>query len=176
MIKKKRTVWQLLLDIIEFYIPAIMFLILFITFILGVFFRYIVKSPQSWTFELSSITFLFTVILAGCIADRYEEHIAFDMFYNKMSEKTKCIMRIISNLLIILFLVIILPSSVKYLISFKKLATPILKIPQYMVFISFPILLIDLIIRRCWHLILDIKSLINKVYIPSYQNNLEVEK
>lgn len=172
MERKKKSIWQILLDVIELYIPALMFLTLFSSFIIGIFFRYIMKDPQSWTYELGSITFLSTVLLAGCIADRNGEHVVFDMIYNAKSLKIQCVMRIISNLMIVVFLSIIFPASIRYLVSFKKVVTPIMKIPQYLVFISFPILFIDLIIRAACRLYADIRAFINKSYI---QYNKEKE-
>lgn len=171
---KKRSIWQILLDVIEIYIPSLTFVTLFFSFIIGIFFRYIVKDPQSWTYELGSIMFLNTVMLAGCIADRQNEHVVFDMVYNTRSPKAQCLMRILSNLLIVVFLIVILPSSVKYLINFKKVLTPIMKIPQYLVFVSFPILFLDLTVRALYRLICDIRSLIHKTYLQIAEEKEEM--
>ena len=174
MERKKRSIWQILLDVIELYIPAVTFLTLFVSFIIGIFFRYVVKDPQSWTYELGSIMFLTTVLLAGCIADRNGEHVVFDMIYNAKSPKTQCVMRILTNLMIVVFLVIVFPASIRYLISFKKVVTPIMKIPQYLVFVSFPILFLDLIIRATCRLAADVRAFINKTYIEAVQEKEDV--
>lgn len=149
-----------MLDIIEIYIPAVLFMILFICFLIGIFFRYVVKNPQSWTFELSTVAFLGSVILAGCLSDRHAEHISFDMIYDKRSEKTKTIMRIISNSLVVVFLAVAFPASIRFILSFNHLATPIMKIPQTLVFCCFPVLLADLIIRGVVRLVMDIRIII----------------
>ena len=174
--KKKKSVWSWLLDILEIYIPAVLFMILFICFLVGIFFRYVIKNPQSWSFELSTVAFLSSVILAGCLADRYGEHISFDMIYDRRSEKTKTIMRIISNSLVFVFLGIAFPASVRFILSFNNLATPIMKIPQTLVFCCFPVLLIDLIIRSGVHLVIDVKKMVHSSNSSSTQNDSEVTR
>ena len=155
-----------MLDTIEIYIPAALFMILFICFLIGVFFRYVVKNPQSWTFELSTVAFLGSVILAGCLSDRHAEHISFDMIYDRRSEKTKTIMRILSNSLVIVFLGVAFPASIRFILSFNNLTTPIMKIPQTLVFCCFPVLLADLIIRGAVRLVKDIRIIIKHTPDP----------
>lgn len=158
---RKRTIGAVMLDMLEVYIPAVLFIVLFVCFLLGIFFRYVIKNPQSWTFELSTVAFLSSVILAGCLSDRFGEHISFDMIYDRRSDKTKTIMRVVSNSLILLFLGITFPASIKFILSFKNLSTPIMKIPQALVFCCFPVLLADLIIRSIVRLVVDIRKMIN---------------
>lgn len=167
MENKKKSIWQILLDVIELYIPSLTFLTLFVSFIIGIVARYIIRDPQSWTYELGSIMFLNTVLLAACIADRKKEHVVFDMIYNAKSVKTQCIMRIMTNLMTVVFLIIIFPASIRYLIGFKKVLTPIMKIPQYLVFVSFPVLFLDLIARAAYRLVGDVKAFINKSYVET---------
>ena len=163
---KKKSLWSWLLDILEIYSPAVLFMILFICFLVGIFFRYVVKNPQSWSFELSTVAFLGSVILAGCLADRHGEHISFDMIYDRRSEKTKTIMRIISNALVFVFLGVAFPASVRFILSFNNLTTPIMKIPQTLVFCCFPVLLVDLIIRSGVRLVMDIRKLVHPANDP----------
>ena len=174
---KKKSLWSWLLDILEIYIPAALFMILFICFLVGIFFRYVIKNPQSWSFELSTVAFLGSVILAGCLADRFGEHISFDMIYDRRTEKTKTIMRIISNALVFVFLGIAFPTSVRFILSFNNLATPIMKIPQAFVFCCFPVLLADLIIRSAIRLVVDIKKIAHPASgMSSDVNDSEVAK
>ena len=88
---------KLLKNIVEIYIPAIFFLTLFVSFLIGIIFRYVFDNPQSWTFELSSICYLAVAVLAWGIAHRTDGNVVFDMLYNRLSAKTQCILRIITN-------------------------------------------------------------------------------
>lgn len=150
---------KILLDIVEFYVPSVFFAILFLSFIIGIFFRYIVRNPQSWTFEISTIAFVCFTFLSTSLPNRTGEHVVFDLFYNKMPERRKNISRIISELLIIIMAAILVKPAIEYLVSFSGLKTQITNIPRFLVFISFPIMLVDTIIINLVFLIRDIKAL-----------------
>lgn len=166
--RKKRNVWDVLVDVIEIYIPSVAFIILFIMFLLGIICRYVLKNPQTWTFEISRVSFLWAVILAGCIADRDGSHVLFDMIYVKTSPRTQCIMRIISNALIAVFITCLIPSTVQYLLRMNSQPTSILGLPMSLVFIPFLILFICSIARALYRLIQDIQGFRKKIYVQSY--------
>ena len=159
---------QILLNAIEIYIPAIMLICLFISFIVGIIFRYIFRDPQSWTYELSSISFLQFAILASCFVQREDEHIVFDMIYAKRSKRTQCIMRILGGFIVCFTATMLIPSSVKYVSTMLGLKTQIIKMPRWMVFSCFPITFIIMDIRALFRLVLDIRSLLTKNYDKVY--------
>ena len=166
--KKKRNVWQVLLDVIEIYIPSVAFIVLFITFLLGIIFRYVLRNPQTWTFEISRISFLWAAILAACIAGRTENHVVFDMIYVKVSPKVQCIMRIISGLMMTVFITWLIPATNQYLKRMNTQPTSILRLPMSLVFIPFLVLFICSAIRALHRLILDIQAFRKKTYVQQY--------
>lgn len=170
--KKK---FKVLLDIIEIWIPVVMLLTLFVVFVLGVFYRYVVKDPKSWTYELSTVCFLSFVILSACYVQRQDKHIVFDMIFNKMSDKTQCIMRITSNCITALTCIILTPTTVHFLSSMQGLTTQILKIPRGLVFVCFLILFVSTAIRGCIRAAYDIKAFTNKTYTCQYLQQGEVD-
>lgn len=165
---KKRSVRDVLLDVIEIYIPSVAFIVLFIMFLLGIIFRYLLRNPQTWTFEISRISFLWAAILAGCIADRGENHVVFDMIYVKTGPKMQCVMRIISNLLVTVFIMWLIPFTVQYLMKMNSQPTSILRIPMSLVFIPFLILFVCITVRALHRLILDIQAFRKKTYVQQY--------
>ena len=54
-------------DLIEVYLPIAVFVALFLAFLTNVFFRYVVKDPQNWTFEFSVNAFVVVGLLGACI-------------------------------------------------------------------------------------------------------------
>ncbi len=159
---------QFLLDIIEIYIPAIMLICLFVSFIVGIVFRYVFRDPQSWTFELSSISFLQFAILSGCFVQREDEHIVFDMIYARRSKRTQCIMRIVGGIIICFTASMLIPVSIQYVGTMLGLKTQIMKLPRWCVFICFPITFVIMDIRAFIRVIFDIKALVNKTYDKVY--------
>ena len=88
-------------DVVEQYYPALCLLVLFVSFLIGIFSRYILKNPQPWTYELSTICFMNMVIGSWPYVQRKHRHIVFDMYYEKQSETIKLAMRIVGNMLIL---------------------------------------------------------------------------
>jgi len=159
-------------DLIEVYLPIAVFVLLFIVFLINVFFRYIVHNPQNWTFEFSVNSFVVVGLLGACTAYRAEDHVVFDLLYTKVNEKSKNIFRMISYVLVIIFFSIAIPGSIRYLIKLPAV-TPIMKIPLYIIFSSFPILLISILFRSVYRLVMDIKAFRNKTYVQLYNTDEE---
>lgn len=173
--KKSRAIrlCYVFLNVIEIYIPAIMLMCLFASFIVGIIFRYVFRNPQPWTFELSTIAFIQFVMLSACFVQREDEHIVFDMIYEKMSCRTQCWMRIISGIIVCLTSSILIPVAIKYVGTMLGLTTQILKWPRWCVFVSFPLTFIIIAIRSFCRIVLDVKSLFSKSYKKLYPSTLK---
>ena len=161
---------RILADIFEVYIPITVFLMLFFAFLINVIFRYVVKNPQNWTFELSVNAFVIIGLLGACVAYRREDHVVFDLLYTRLDARGQNLLRIISSVIVVLFFSVAVYPSVRYLIRLRAV-TPIMKIPMRFIFATFPILLISTILRSLRRLILDIRTLKDKTYNQKY--NLE---
>ena len=73
--KKLRKAVRWFIDFIEVYLPIAVFVALFLAFLTNVFFRYVVKNPQNWTFEFSVNAFVVVGLLGACAAYRKEDHV-----------------------------------------------------------------------------------------------------
>lgn len=165
---KKAT--RVFVDFIEIYLPAAVFLIMFLSFIINIIFRYIIRDPQNWSFEVSINSFVIIGLLGACVAYRKEDHVVFDLLYTRMKAKGQNIMRIITCIIIIVFCSIMIPISIEYLWKLPAV-TSILKIPLYVVFAPLPIMMISTVIRSIYRLIMDIKVLKNKTYDQTYNSD-----
>lgn len=154
-------------DIVEVYLPETVFMALFLAFLINVFFRYALKDPQNWTFELSILAFVIVGLLGASAAYREEDHVVFDLVYANLGEKGKNIFRIIGYIVVIVLFSIALPGTVRYLMKLRAV-TSIMKIPLKYVFSVFPILLFSSIVRSAYRLILDFKAYRNKTYVQTY--------
>lgn len=159
---------SILLDILEIHIPSILFLILFVCFLLGIFFRYVLRNPQSWTFELSTICYVAVGVLSWGIAHRSDENVGFDMLYLKMPPKTQCIMRLISNLLITVTAALLIEPSVSFIMGMAGLMAQTMPIPRGLVFTPFTISFVIASARSLYRLVLDIMAFRSKDYTQNY--------
>ena len=154
-------------DFIEVHLPVAVFVMLFLAFLMNVFFRYVLRNPQNWTFELSINAFVVVGLLGACAAYRTEDHVIFDLLYTRLNPKGQNILRIISYVIVIVFFTVALPASIRYLVKLRAV-TSIMRIPLRLIFLSFPILLISTVLRSAYRLVLDIKAFRNKTYVQRY--------
>ena len=154
-------------DFIEVYLPIAVFVALFLAFLTNVFFRYVVKDPQNWTFEFSVNAFVVVGLLGACAAYRKEDHVVFDLLYTRLNARGQNILRMVGYITVIIFFSIALPGSIRYLVKLPAV-TSIMRIPLRFVFVSFPILLISTVVRSVYRLILDIRAYRNRTYVQAY--------
>jgi len=154
-------------DFIEIHLPIAVFVMLFLAFLLNVFFRYVIRNPQNWTFELSINAFVIVGLLGACAAYRTEEHVVFDLLYTSLSSRGQNILRIISYVIVIVVFTAATPASLIYLLKLRAV-TSIMRIPLRLVFLSFPILLISSVLRSAYRLVLDIQAFRSKTFVQSY--------
>jgi TRAP-type C4-dicarboxylate transport system permease small subunit len=156
-------------DFVEVYLPITVFLMLFLAFLTNVFFRYVVRNPQNWTFELSINAFVVVGLLGACAAYRKEDHVVFDLLYARLSSKGQNILRMISYVIVIVFFSLAIPAAARYLWKLRAV-TSIMRIPDRYIFVSFPILMASTVIRSAYRLALDIKAFRDKTYVQTYNS------
>jgi TRAP-type C4-dicarboxylate transport system permease small subunit len=127
----------------------------------------VIRNPQNWTFELSINAFVVVGLLGACAAYRTEDHVVFDLLYTRLKSKGQNILRMISHVVVIVFFLIALPGTIRYLVRLPAV-TSIMRIPLRFVFLPFPILLISMVLRSAYRLFFDIKAFRNKSYVQSY--------
>ena len=129
----------------EIYIPILSFTVLFLTFILQVFFRYVLNNPLTWTQDAIVIGFCWTVILGACYTMRKKGHVQFTMLYEAYSPKVAAWARLAGNLLIIVtFILMVIPSfRYAFFLGFQK--TPVLRVSYTWIFLPFTYFLLSVI-------------------------------
>lgn len=128
---------RILRDIIEVYIPVASFIVMFCAFIIQIFFRYVLHDPLTWPFELTTVGFVWTVVLGGIHAMRTRSHIAFGIVYDLMSLRWQRISRISSNIFISVGFGIALYPCYKFVAFMKMKQTPDFQIPFNIVYAPF---------------------------------------
>ncbi|MHB0896424.1 MAG: TRAP transporter small permease [Spirochaetales bacterium] len=117
------------LDFLEIYLPMATFVCLFITFIVQVFYRYVIRLPLMWPEELSTFCFIWTTLLSAAYIRRIHGHVAFTLLYDKLPESKKVIVRLISNTLVLAAFLIPLKAIFIYLKAMYVEKSSVLRIP-----------------------------------------------
>ncbi len=91
--------------------------------------RYFLKKPIAGVEEIATASFVWMVIFGSAILFKEKKHIIVDAFINKRSKKTKKIIDILSNLLMLIIFIILIYSCAIAIPYQKFYKTVILKIP-----------------------------------------------
>lgn len=76
--------------------------------ILGIFFRYVLKSPLPWVEEFSRLNFIWSTFMGACVATRYKEHLRIRIFSERLRERGQAIHDILVSCLALVFLTVVL--------------------------------------------------------------------
>lgn len=139
-------------DFLGITVPTITFLIIFITFMIGIVSRYVLRKPVPWTYEISILAYMWTMFFGVGQAIRLDEHVVFGLVYDSVSEKIQRIFRIIYNVAIVILMSVALMPSLYSMLS-KRGITGVLQLPYKWVFAPFFVMFLDIIIRCAYGVI-----------------------
>ncbi|MGM8365803.1 TRAP transporter small permease [Virgibacillus sp. W0181] len=145
-------------NFVEVYVPAIAFFIMFIAFVVQVFSRYVLNAPLAWTYEITAIGFVWTIILGAIYARRTDDHVSFTFIYDMVSEKIQLIFRVIGNVMVIVLIAVAIYPTYDF-IQFSKISkTTTFSVPMNVVYFPFLLLMIMLILYSVIDIAIDISK------------------
>lgn len=148
-------------NVIELYIPMAIFFILFILYIVMIVNRYFLYGQVGKYFELTQIAFIWCSILTASYGGRTNQHVSFGLVYDKCSQKTQVILRLIGNLIVVGTFIILLPyayGAIRFLVIKKS---NLLRIPFNIIFAPFIVFIILTIVHYATWFVRDVKVFIN---------------
>ncbi len=161
-----RRLGRMLVDTVEIYIPCISFSVMFLSFILQIFTRYVLNNPLIWTYELTIFGFIWTALLGALYAKRRASHVKFTLLYDMYKPEARIWIRIVGNSLILISFVIGFWPALDYVLfmGFKK--STVLKIPYDIAFFPFVIFMAGMIVRFGIDVWNDVKILLSNKKVP----------
>ncbi|WP_068672092.1 TRAP transporter small permease [Oceanobacillus sp. Castelsardo] len=129
-------------DFIESIEKAIsVVLIAAITLILffAVIYRYFLKDPIFWANEASIFMLAWLTFLGGSLGLKYRSQASITFLVNRLSEKNKRIMSIVTHIIILVFLGILLYLSYEWVFSLSDIKSSSMRIPMWIPYLSVPV-------------------------------------
>ena len=148
---------DILRDIVEIYIPVATFVIMFVTFVLQIFFRYILRQPLAWAYEVTVSCYLWLVILGACYAQRDHGHVTFTLITDKRPIRGRAFCTFMGSLLICVAFAWAFVPSLKFVLMMKMQKTSMLKIGLNIVYFPYVVFLALTILYMLRDMILDFK-------------------
>lgn len=143
MVKKLLKSFNLFAEIVGVF----WFLVMFITFLLQVFTRYVLNDPLGWTTELCLIAFLWFAFWSGGLLVRPSDQVRFDLLYSMAGPKTRRLLAIATTLSIAIVFLLGLPANVDFVTFMKIDVTSVMEIRFDYVFAVFIVFMVALVVR-----------------------------
>ena len=124
-------------------------LVMFLCFIITIVARYIFNYPLGWTEEVSLITWIWCILWGAAFVLRERDEVRFDIFYSALSEKTRCVLTVITGIVTIALFAIALPAVMAYVTFLKVERTAYLGIRLDYLYSIYVIFSLAVIVRYC---------------------------
>jgi len=146
-------------DIFQIHVPAACVLILFLSMFSQVVLRYVFRHPSPEAFEISSYSFVWSVLLGAALANRYKNHIKFDIIYNKFPRKAQIVTDVFFDVFFSSLLIISLKPVVSQALWYKIIRSEVLGIPWTYLALCLPIAMVLMIIDNVRFIFLNLREL-----------------
>jgi C4-dicarboxylate transporter, DctQ subunit len=124
--------------------------VMFATFIIQIFARYVLNHPVGWSEEVIITTWLWTVLWGAAFVLRESEEIRFDILYSLVPKRTRRIFTILTGVAVVAFYAISLPAAYNYVSFMRVERSAYLRIPINWLYSVFIIFSVACICRYCW--------------------------
>jgi TRAP-type C4-dicarboxylate transport system permease small subunit len=124
--------------------------LMFATFIIQIFSRYVLNHPVGWSEEVVITAWLWTVLWGAAFIIGESEEIRFDIIYSNISERVRRVFTVITGVVLLFFYVVSLPASYRYVSFMKVERSAYLQIPINWLYSVFVIFLVACICRYAW--------------------------
>lgn len=126
-------------DVIEQGLGVLFLLVMFVSVLIQIFFRYVLQSPLTWTEEASRYSFIWTVLLGAAFAVRRKEHVVMEVLVKRFPAYLQRYISLVLNSIILISLIYLLPISWSFFWFIKGVSAPTLGISWGFLFFSAPL-------------------------------------
>jgi len=137
-----------ILDFIEIHLAVWVFVLLLTSISIEVFSRYVLNEPTPKFFEISIYSFVWTIYLGAALAKRYNQHIRFDIIYQKLPVKGRLLVDIVFDTLTTLVMLYLLFPCINYTLWCYRIKSSALRVPWTYLLICFPIFVVLILIHN----------------------------
>ncbi len=131
-------------------VTVVLLSVMFATFIIQIFFRYILNNPIGWSEEVIITTWLWTVLWGAAFILGEAEEIRFDIIYSNISEGTRRVFTVITGVALVFIYGISLPAAYRYVSFMKVERSAYLHVPINVMYSVYIIFTVACIVRYCW--------------------------
>ena len=151
--KRGMKVLDTVFDVLEQGFGVIFLLIMFVSVLIQIFFRYVLKSPTTWTEEASRYSFIWVVLLGTSFAVRRKEHVVMEVLVSRLPRFFRKYLGIALNIIVLAALLYLLPVSWNIFMFMKNFSSPTLSISWGFLFFAAPLSIALMAVHTFLHLL-----------------------
>lgn len=162
-VKKKKGLkewYDIFCDVIEVYIPALIFIFLFVTYAILIVCRYVMRTSIDWMYELNGFAFVWCGILAASYGSRKVSHVQFTILYDHVSPNWQRVMRIVGDLAVTALFIFVFPKALASLKFMAVRKSSILKLRFNYVYAPFLVYMALTALHHLIHVGMDVYDII----------------
>lgn len=138
-------------------VPMVAFLVVFVTFMMTIISRYVLRIAIPWSYEVSILGYMYCMFFGSGIALTRDEHVVFSLLYDKLNPTGKMVSKLLYNAIMIVLMCIVFTPCFNSIMSMKQV-TGILKMPYKVVFAPFLWMLLECIVRSLMCMVQAVKD------------------
>ena len=132
-------------------VPMVAFLVVFITFMMTIICRYVLRFAIPWSYEVSILGYMYCMFFGSGIALKRDEHVVFSLLYDKLPPIGQLISKLVYNAALVVLIAIIFVPCLNSLMA-STMKTGILKMPYKVVFAPFLWMLFECAFRCLFYM------------------------
>ncbi|MBR1558820.1 MAG: TRAP transporter small permease [Clostridia bacterium] len=125
-----------LMTVLSEGVPMVAFLVVFVTFMMTIICRYVLRFAIPWSYEVSILGYMYCMFFGSGIALKRDEHVVFSLLYDKLPPLGQFLCKLIYNVALIALIAIVFTPCLNSLMA-STMKTGILKMPYKVVFAPF---------------------------------------
>jgi len=126
------------INLILEYLLIVLVIIITILGFMGIFFRYVLDSPLTWSEELIRLLFIWIVFIGAAVAVKKEVHLRMALFAHFFGQKVS-ILDVVVNVTIIIFAVILILGGINFIYSVKFQLSANIRFPLLLFYVPLSI-------------------------------------
>ena len=155
----KRPRWLAQIDRVVLAAVVVLTTLFFICVVLQVFVRYVLEESLPWTEEVSRYSFIWASFLTAAVIVGRGEHFSIDFILEMIPARLRCVMRIVTTTLCLSFTLLLMFYGARWSLRQMIATSPILEIPQGLVYSIVPLAALHMSVHLSVHLLLTIGEL-----------------
>ena len=132
-------------------VPMGAFLVVFVTFMMTIICRYVLRFAIPWSYEVSILGYMYCMFFGSGIALKRAEHVVFSLLYDKLPPIGQLICKLVYNAALVVLIAIIFVPCLNSLMA-STMTTGILKMPYKAVFAPFLWMLFECAFRCLFYM------------------------